>query len=129
MSIVARVWMLADPCADPGIFGRGVQARLPENSSDNVFFLFCPQFLLFYSGLLMVYFKENYSFTRFQGWGRVSKIFQEGPTFSSEGSNFFQGVGRGVQMLIIETHRTCDFPGGGCEPSISLPSRSAHVTI
>ena len=30
--------MLADPCADPGIFARGVQARLPENSSDNFFF-------------------------------------------------------------------------------------------
>ena len=29
--------MLTDPCADPGIFARGVQARLPENSSDNVF--------------------------------------------------------------------------------------------
>ena len=32
--------MLADPCVDPGIFARGVQARLPENSSDNVFFFF-----------------------------------------------------------------------------------------
>ena len=34
-------------------------------------------------------------------------------------------------MLILETHRTCDFPGGGggCEPSIPLPSGSAHVTI
>ena len=38
--------MLADPCADPEIFARGVQARLPENSSDNVFFFFCPQLLL-----------------------------------------------------------------------------------
>ena len=32
--------MLADPCADPGIFARVVQARLPENSSDNGFCLF-----------------------------------------------------------------------------------------
>ena len=32
--------MLADPCADPGIFARVVQARLPENSSDNGFFFF-----------------------------------------------------------------------------------------
>ena len=62
--------MLADPCAGPGIFARGVQARLPENSSDSVFFLFCPQFLLIYSGLSMIYFKENYNFTRFQGEGR-----------------------------------------------------------
>ena len=80
--------MLTDPCADPGIFARVVQARLPENSSDNVFCLFCPQLLKFYSGLSMVYFKENYYFTRFGGGG---------------GSNLFQGGGwarLGVQMLI-----------------------------
>ena len=62
--------MLTDPCADPGIFAR--VARLPENSSDNVFCLFCPQllqFYSFYSGLSMVYFKENYNFTRFRGAG------------------------------------------------------------
>ena len=87
--------MLADPCADPGIFARGVQARLPEHSSD-VFFLFCPQLLLFYSGLLMVYFKESYNFTRFRGWGRVSYIFQEGPTFSRGDQTFSKGGG--VQM-------------------------------
>ena len=51
--------MLADPCADPGIFARVVQARLPENSSDN-------GFCIFFS---MVYFKENYNFTRFRGGG------------------------------------------------------------
>ena len=61
--------MLTDPCADPGIFTRVVQARLPENSSDNVFCIFCPQLLQFYSGLSMVYFKENYNFTRFGGGG------------------------------------------------------------
>ena len=60
--------MLADPCADPGIFARVVQARLPENSSDNGFCLFFgPQLLQFYSGFSMVYFKENYNFTRFRG--------------------------------------------------------------
>ena len=32
--------MLADPCADPGIFARVVQSRLSENSSDNGFCLF-----------------------------------------------------------------------------------------
>ena len=45
-------------------------------------------------------------------------------------SNLFQGGGGrglGVQMLILETHRTFDFPGGGADP-IS-PSGSAHVTI
>ena len=51
--------MLADPCADSGIFARVVQARLPENSSDNGFCLFFSMF----------YFKENYNFTRFRGGG------------------------------------------------------------
>ena len=61
--------MLADPCADPGIFARVVQARLPENSSNNGFCPFFPQHLQFYSGFSMVYFKENYNFTRFRGGG------------------------------------------------------------
>ena len=78
--------MLADPCADPRIFARVVQARLPENSSNNVFVFFCPQLLQFYSGLSMVYFKEIYNFTRFRGGG---------PTYS-KGSNFFPGGGGGV---------------------------------
>ena len=51
--------MQADPCTDPGIFARVVQARMPENISDN-------GFCLFFS---MVYFKENYNFTRFRGGG------------------------------------------------------------
>ena len=63
--------MLADPCADPRIFARVVQARLPENSSNNGFCLFGPQLLQFYIGLhvSMVYFKEIYNFTRFRGGG------------------------------------------------------------
>ena len=70
----------------------------------------------------MVYFKENYNFTRFRGGG--------GGGGGGGVSNLFQGGGgRGleVQMLILETHRTFDFPGGGADP-IS-PSGSAHVTI
>ena len=34
-----------------------------------------------------------------------------GPTYSRGG-----GRGLGVQMLILETHRTFDFPGGGPGP-------------
>ena len=107
--------MLADPCGDPRIFARVV----PENSSNNLFVFFCPQLFHFFSGLSMVYFKEIYNFTRFRGGG---------------GSDLFQGVklfpwgrGRGVQMLILETHRTCDFPGG--VRTLYPPSGSAHVTI
>ena len=86
--------MLADPCADPGIFARGVLARLPENSSDNVFFLFCPQLLLFYKGLLMVYFKENYNFTRFGGGGGAQH-FPGGPNLfhGGGGQTFSRGWG------------------------------------
>ena len=75
--------------------------------------------LQFNSGLSMVYFKENYNFPR----------FQSGPTFSrGGGSNIFQGdptFSRGVLML--ETHRTCDFPGVVSGPL--SPSGSAHVYI
>ena len=49
----------------------------------------------------MVYFKENYNFTRFRGGGGVQPI---------------PGAGLGVQMLILETHKTFDFPGGGADP-------------
>ena len=112
--------MLADPCADPRIFARVVQARLPENSSNNVFVFFCPQLLQFYSGLSMVYFKDIYNFTRFRGvcGGGGVRPIPMGQTFSA---------GAGVQMLILETHRTCDFPGG--VRTLYPPSGSAHVTI
>ena len=50
----------------------------------------------------MVYFKENYTFPRFQ---RGSNIFQGG------GSNFFQGGGSN-RLFPKETHITCDFIGG-----------------
>ena len=53
--------------ADPGIFvrGGGGPGQSDKKSSDNVFFFcffFCPQ-------LIMVNFKENYHFSRFQGGG------------------------------------------------------------
>ena len=68
-------------CTDPGIFARGVQARVPAVT----FFFHTKLILKFYSGLSMVYLKENYNFPRFQ-W--VSNIFQwRGPTFSWGGGN------------------------------------------
>ena len=57
--------MLTDPCADPGIFARVVQARLPENSSDNVF---CPQLLQW---LINGLFQRNYNFYKVSGGGGV----------------------------------------------------------
>ena len=58
--------MLADPCADPRIFARVFQARLLENSSNNVFVFFCPQLLQFYSGLSM----GGQTFSMGEGTGR-----------------------------------------------------------
>ena len=52
-------------------------------------------------------FQRKLFFPKFQ---RGSNIFQGGPTFS-------RGGGGEVQMLIsIETHITCDFPGGSPNP-------------
>ena len=52
----------------------------------------------------MVNFKENYHFSRFQG----------GPTFS-------RGGGGSNCLFPIETHITCDFPGGGGPGPLSPP--------
>ena len=72
------------------------------------FFFFFLVLSLFYRSQ-MVNFKEIYQFSRFQ---RGSNIFQGG-------SNFFQG---GSNCLFpIETHMTCDFPGGGGGGGPELP--------
>ena len=44
-------------------------------------------------------------------------------------SNLFQGGGRGlgVQMLILETQRTFDFPGGGADPISPSGSARDHL--
>ena len=87
--------MLVEPCADPGIFARGGQARMPENSSDNFFFLFLSSTFTVLQWLIN------------RGGGGVSKktIILQGfvgggcPTFSRRAqpfpgrSNFFQGMG------------------------------------
>ena len=67
----------------------------------------------------MVYFKENYNFTRFRGGGGG------GPIYSGGGGGGGGGRGLGVQMLILETHRAF-FPGG--VRTLYPPSGSAHVT-
>ena len=49
-----------------------------------------------------------------------SKVSKWSNFFKGGGSNFFKGGG-GVQMLIsIQTHITCDFPGGSGPPTPSL---------
>ena len=77
-------------------FRQGGPGQSDKKSSDVFFFLVLS---LFYRSQ-MVNFKEIYHFSRFQ---RGSNILQGGPTFSRGGSNC---------LFPIETHITCDFPGG-----------------
>ena len=60
----------------------------------------------------------------------IFKGFRGGPTFSRGEGNFFHGGwGGGVQWEIsIETHITCDFPGGG-DPISPLLIRTCDFTI
>ena len=51
----------------------------------------------------------------------------EGVQHFPGGSNFFQGGGGGVQMLIsIQTHITCDFPRG---PDSLSPPQDPHMEL
>ena len=69
----------------------------------------------------MVYFKENYNLILQGFWGVGGS-----PTFSRRvqlfqgGSNFFQGGGGGGGGPNANSGnpKNCDFPGGGCGPSI-----------
>ena len=70
----------------------------------------------------MVNFKEIYHFSRFQ---RGSNIFQGGGGGGGGGVQLFQG---GSNCLFpIETHITCDFPGGSGPPV--PPSGSALALV
>ena len=114
------------PCADSGTFvrggGGGVHVNLTKKALTTLFVCCCCFFAfflvlsLFYRSK-MVNFKEKYHFSRFR---REYKYFFFFFFFwgGGGGSNFFQG---GVHCLFpIETHITCDFPGGvrtPCPPS------------
>ena len=98
-------------CADPRIFVRGVGGPgQSDKKSSDVFFFF---FFFFVSPQLILQksngqFQRNQSFLRFQ---RGSNIFQGG------GVQLFPGGGGGSNCLFpIETHITCDFPGGSGPP-------------
>ena len=109
--------MLTDPCADPGIFARVVQARLSQKTALITFFVF---FVL-----------NFYSFTVAYQWIISKKtIILQGFFFWGGGGRVQPipggGRGLGVQMLILETH---SFPGGGPEPLSPLWIRTCdHLT-
>ena len=86
-------------------------AGQPDKKSSDVFFFvfFSPQLILQ---------KSNGQFQRNLSFFKVREGVQHFP----EGSNFFQGGGGGSNCLFpIETHITCDFPGGGGGPDPLSP--------
>ena len=92
--------------------GGGVQVNLTKKA---LTFFFCFFLVLsLFNKSRMVNFKENYHFSRFK---RGSNIFQGG-------SNFFQGGGGSNCLFPIESHITCDFPGGSGHP---VPPLDPHL--
>ena len=87
-----------------GGWGGGGPGQSDKKSSDNVFLVLS----LFYRSQ-MVNFKVIYHFSRFQ-----------------RGSNISQGGGGSNCFFPIETHITCDFPGG---PGLSPPPGSALALV
>ena len=64
---------LQDSCADPGIFvRRGVEARRPENSLDNVFFSHQP-FLQFTEWIQWFYYRGEEGVQLLPGGGGVQR--------------------------------------------------------
>ena len=107
-------------CADPGIFVRGGGG--PGQSAKNVlttFFFFSPQ---------LISQKSNGRFQRNLSFFKVQEGIQHFP--GGGGSNFNQGGGGfGSNCLFpIETHITCDFPGGG-GPEPLPPPLDPHLSF
>ena len=101
--------MLADPCADPGIFARWSRPDCQKTALTTFLSFFV---LNFYSSFTVAYqwfiSKKTIILQGFGGGG--------GPTYSRGGGGRGRGRGLGVQMLILETHRTFDFQGGDADP-------------
>ena len=96
------------PCAGPGFFTRRSRTD-SQKTAPTIYFTVLQR-------VSNGYFKENYIFQGFRGGSTFSKG-GSGPTFSRGGG--------GVQVLIsIETHITCDFPGGLGYP---IPPLDPHM--
>ena len=103
-------------CADPGIFVRGVRVNLTKKHW-RFFFFFLVLSLFFRSQ--MVNFKENFHFQGSRG----------GPTFSRGGGGVQLFPGGSNCLFPIETHISCDFPGGVRTPCPPLWIRTWHSFI
>ena len=91
-------------CADPGIFVRGGPGQSDKKSSDNVFFV--------------VFLSSAYS-------SEVKWLISK-KTIIFQGSRGGGGRGESNCLFPIETHITCDFPGGGLDP-LSPPPLDPHL--
>ena len=111
------IWLsTSNTCGDPGIFARG--SRLDCQKTALTTFFFSTQLIFqFYSGLSMVYLKENYNFSRFQ---RGSNIFVGGGGGGGGGGGvkryfvskpielvIFQGDSDPLSLLWIHTIAQC----------------------
>ena len=91
--------------------GGGVQVRLTKKAL-TMFFFFSPQLILQ---------KSNGQFQRNLSFFKVAEGVQHFPG----GVQLLPGGGGGSNFLFpIETHITCDFPGGGSGPPVPPPSGS-----
>ena len=89
-----------------------------KKSSDNVFFFFSPQLILQ---------KSNGQFQRYLSLFKVLEGVQH---FPGGGVQLFPGGGGGSNCLFpIETHMTCDFPGGGGPDPLSPPPLDPHLSL
>ena len=95
-------------CADPRFFSGSEGVYRPNGQKTVWIFFKSSTYFTVYRGHPMVLLQRNLYFRSIQ---RGSIIFQWGSNFFHGGGG---GGGGGVRMLIsIETHITCDFPGGG----------------
>ena len=98
--------------------GGGVQVSLTKKRSDVLFFAFFLVISLLYRSQ-MVNFKAIYHFSR----------FQRGLTFSKGVQLFPGGGGWSNCLLPIETHITCDFPGGSGPPAPPPPPSGSALVV
>ena len=101
--------------------GGGVRVSLTKKSRTLFFLHFIYLVLSLFYRSQMVISKKSIIFQGSRG----------GPTFS-RGSNFFQGGGGGGGggsncLFPIETHITCDFPGGGGGSGPPVPPLDPHL--
>ena len=105
-------------CADPGIFVRGGSRSAWQKNSTDVFFPFVLVLSLFYRSQISIS-KKSIIFQGARGGSKFSR--------GGGGVQIFQG---GSNCLFpIETHITCDFPGGSGPPVPPLDPHLLGITV